>query len=455
MYVRFAAVVVAAAFAAGCENGRPPVAACADCNVVLVSVDTLRADHVGALGHHRPTTPEIDALAARGVLFENAISQSSWTRPAHMSIFTGLHPREHGFVALRDARRLEDSVPTLAGVLREHGFQTAAFTGGVNLAAVYGFDRGFDTYRTSGKTFADNLEDTRRWLDRERRGRFFLFLHGYDAHSPYRNEPVDRQAVGLATARPAGSLGATCSAGGPVSRVQPFLDEYDGAVHRADRSVGAIVRELEARDLLPRTILVLVSDHGEEFLEHGRCFHIATVHRESVHVPLVLVAPQLAARRVRDPVAASVTIAPTLMDLLGIEDHPFPGPSLAEAALGGPVPDAPIVSETERNAEKKGDGRVRALTTGSHRLVEWTSRGGNALFDAVADRGEQHAVDDAPLRRAMLSRLATWADEHPARFASRRGKGARRRTEDARLDPEAGRERRTQRRELRALGYAD
>lgn len=458
-------MVVLAALAASlaaCRGDASPVAPCPDCNVVVISVDTLRADHVGALGYGRPTTPEIDALARRGVLFENAISQSSWTRPAHMSIFTGLFPREHGFVALRDSRRLEDTVPTLAGVLRDHGFQTAAFTGGVNLAATYGFDRGFDTYRTNGKYFRDNLEDTRYWLDHERTGRFFLFLHGYDAHTPYLTDAVDRHSLELPPSRPEGSLGTTCKAEGPVSRIRPFLDEYDGAVHRADRYVGKLVRELEARGLLDRTILVVLSDHGEEFLEHGRCFHIATVHRESVHVPLLVVAPQLEPRRVREPVAASVTIAPTIMELLGIDEHPFPAPSLVVVARGGAAPDAPIVSETERNAEKKGDGYVRALTTTGHRLFEWTTRGGDALYDAVADPAEQHALEDPELRRTMLSQLTHWADAHPSRFAPRRSKSARQPGNDEQdkaageeVDPEAEREQRERERELRSLGYVE
>jgi arylsulfatase A-like enzyme len=456
-----AGIAVAAVCAgpwAACDR-RPPLDPCLDCNVVVLSVDTLRADHVGALGYKTPTTPEIDALAARGVLFENAISQSSWTRPAHMSIFTGLHPREHGFVALADTRRLDDSIPTLASVLRDHGYNTAAFVGGVNLAATYGFDRGFDLYRTNGKYFRDNFEDTRYWLDHERKGKFFLFVHGYDAHTPYITDPIDRQAIALDESIPAEPFGEVCRRDGPVSRIDPFVREYDGAVHRADRYVGKIVRELGQRGLLDRTIVVVLSDHGEEFLEHGRCFHIATLHREVLHVPLVIVAPGLAPRRVAAAVSASVTIAPTVMELLGIDGHPFPGPSLLEAATGGAAPEDLIVSETERNAEKKGDGHVRSLTTPALKLIQWTTERRSSLFDTSTDAAEQSPVADPERHEALTTELDRWSEVHKPRFESRRRPGGtagrKKDSDEKREDPEAERERRQREEELRSLGYAD
>jgi arylsulfatase A-like enzyme len=460
----------AALAAAGCngrESARSGFATCKDCNVVLVSVDTLRADHVGAYGYPKPVTPNIDALARRGVLFENAISQSSWTRPAHMSIFTGLHPREHGFVALADTRRLEDSVPTLASVLRGKGFRTAAFVGGVNLAPLYGFDQGFDVYRTNGKYFRDNLEDVRYWLETETTGGqpFFLFLHGYDAHTPYLTDPVDRQALALPEGPPTVSLGETCRAGGDRSRVDPFRREYEGAVHRADRYVGKLVRELETRGLLERTIVVLLSDHGEEFLEHDRCFHIATVYREVLHVPLILVAPGLEPRRVAAPVAASVPIAATILEMAGIEGHPIPGESLLAAALGGPAPEAPIVSETERNAPNKGEGHVRALTTASHKLIHWTTQQKHALFDVNADPAEQRPVDDSGLRHELDEELGRWTSGHGPKHPARRRENAKEGEkavspggQDEHYgddSPESEQERRRREEDLRSLGYAD
>jgi len=460
-----AAAVVAAVMvfaSTGCR--RPQHDGCADCNVVLISIDTLRADHVGAYGYALPTTPRFDALAAKGVLFENAIAQSSWTRPAHMSIFTGLHPHEHGFVSLGDTRRLEDSIPTLATVLKDKGYQTAAFVGGVNLSASFGFNRGFDTYRSNGKYFRDNLEDIRYWLDHRPPGRFFLFLQGYDPHTPYLSDPVDRQVFGLPAAPPQASHGATCRSEGPVSRIDPYIKEYDAATHRGDRYVGKLVDELTARGLMQRTILVVLSDHGEEFLEHGRCFHLATLHREVLHVPLLIVAPGLVPRRVPGLVSASVTIAPTVMELLGGSIEPFPGPSLVEAAAGGPTPDDLIVSETERTEARRGDGHVRSLTTARDKLIHWTTQKRFALYDVIKDPGETSALTAPDRQRELAAELDKWTAAHPPRVESRRAQtsGTSQASDepdnpDYPDDPGGSDDEDHQRRaeDLRSLGYAE
>jgi arylsulfatase A-like enzyme len=462
--LRLAGVVglaLLACWTGGCRRAQQGEFACRDCNLVLISVDTLRADHVGALGYPRPTTPNIDALAERGVLFENAIAQSSWTKPAHMSIFTGLHPREHGFVALGDTRPLENDVPTLASVLKDHGYRTAAFVGGVNLSAAPGFDQGFEVFRNNGKNFRDNMEDLRWWLDHRGEGRFFLFVHGYDAHTPYRNDPVDRRALGLGETPPDSALAATCRGDGPVSRIEPYIDEYDAAVHRADRYVGKLLADLGDRGLLERSVVVLLSDHGEEFLEHGRCFHIATLYREVLHVPLLFVAPGLGARRLPDLVPASVSIAPTVMDLLGIHEHPFPGPSLASLARGGPGPRGAVVSQTERSEARRGDGEVLAITFPDEKLIRWTTGERSARFDLVSDPEEKNpSAEPGPRRSALDQELDRWLVDHPPRWESRRqstsrtGKSptAKSSPDDGPLDDENGDERHER---LRSLGYAE
>ena len=441
--------------AAACSPPPPPLEPCRDCNVVLISVDTLRADHVGAYGYARPTTPNIDALAGRGIVFENAIAQSSWTRPAHMSIFTGLHPREHGFVALRDSRRLEPEVPTIASVLAKNGWATAGFSGGVNMAASFGFGQGFEVYRNNGKYFRDNFEDARYWLDHNQQRRFFLFFHGYDAHTPYHSDSIDRRAVGLTDPPPRRAMRRVCRKGKPTPKMDAYIDEYDAAVHRADRYVGKLIADLERRGLLSRTIIVVLSDHGEEFLEHGRCFHVSTLHREVLQVPLIVVAPGLAPRRVKTLVPASVTVAPTLMQLVGIEDAPFPGPSLVAAARGLGTRGESVVSETERGRDNGGDGHVRALTGEDFKFIRWGMLNRSELYRIPDDSAEHHPVDNS-WRRTQLSRqLEGWAEAHPPRFEPRRrGKpgGGRHAQQEQREEDEALKRREEQ---LRSLGYAD
>jgi arylsulfatase A-like enzyme len=418
---------------------RGSVYSCPDCNVVLISVDTLRADHVGAYGYPRPTTPNIDALAARSVVFENAISQSSWTRPAHLSMLTGLHPNEHGVLALKDRAPLADDIPTLASVLFTHGYRTAGFTGGVNVSATFGFDRGFETYRSNGKYFRDNLEETKYWLDRHAGEKFFLFWHGYDPHTPYLSDAIDRAAMAT-PARPEIGLRRACRAKRFHDVVVRYVDEYDAAVRRADRYVGKLLAELDARSLLERTVVIVTSDHGEEFREHGRCFHLSTLYREVLHVPLLVSGPGLAPRRIPRSVPASVSIAPTILHILGATNSPLPGPSLASALAGGDVAGAEIVSETSRDPSVGGEGHLRALTTEDGKLVHSITRNEYAAFDRRNDPEERDAIATGALVDALRSRLDAWLLDHPSCSSA----AARREAADEDLDAQ-----------LRALGYRE
>ncbi len=439
-------LVAASLLVSGCNTGvSPPDPACPGCNVVLISMDTLRADHVGTYGYGlRNTTPNIDALATESVLFENAISQSSWTRPAHMSIFTGLYPSEHGYKALRDRARLPSEVPTLAGVLGKSGYQTAAFTGGVNVAAAFGFDNGFETYRTNGKYFRDNLEDTKFWFEQEMSEPFFLFWHGYDAHTPYLTDPVDRLSLELAESPPKRGLRSFCQKMRDSPRVRRYKAEYDGAIHRGDRYVGKLVAYLKERGLLDRTLIVFLSDHGEEFLEHDRCFHLTTLYREVLHVPLLFVGPGIEPRRIPDTIPGSVTVAPTILDLVGIRDHALPGPSLAQFIAGGRSDVGLAVSETERSEEHgQGKGHVRSLTTADAKYIEWTTRDETAYFDSTNDPNETNPLGDSADAKPLAKQLATWLELHPRRVGDA-GKAAAATPEDKELESQ-----------LRSLGYMD
>lgn len=426
-----------------CESAQPEPWRCAGCNVVLISVDTLRADRVGAYGYTLATTPVLDELAERGVLFERAVSQSSWTRPAHMSMMTGLYPAEHGFVALADRRPLEEEVPTLASVLQAEGWQTVAFTGGINVSADFGFDRGFDSYRSNGRTFRDNLEDLRWWLDNQRKeDPFFLFLHGYDAHTPYDGFPADREALGLPEHKPRKSFRKVCEKASEPGALKRYSDEYDAAVHRADRYVGKALDELEQRGLLRNTLVVVTSDHGEELGEHGGCFHLSTLYREVLDVPLMFVGPGLAARRVPQLVPASVAIAPTIVEAVFGEDARIAGPSLSRALVGGPVPSGGVWSHTERTTESaKGKGELQAWTVEQAKLLEFVTLEKQERFETLEDPLEL-APKIAEATDPLALELQAFRAGRGARFASRRGgKGEE-------LDPKLAEQ-------LRGLGYTE
>jgi arylsulfatase A-like enzyme len=417
----------------------PAPAACPGCNVVVISMDTLRADHVGAYGYTRPTTPNVDRLAEDSLVFERAISQSAWTRPAHISMFTGLYPAEHGVVAMFGPGKMPPGAPTLAESLKAAGYATAAFTGGANMDAFFGYDRGFDVYRTLGKRMFDNLDATLQWLDRPRTGPFFLFFHGFDPHRPYVSEPVDRAALGLPP-RPAAGWPKLCKDGTPPEDLAPYLGNYDASIHRGDRAVGKLLDALRDRGLAERTIVLFTSDHGEEFFEHGHCFHIYTLYREIVEVPLIVHIPGVPARRIATPVPASVAVAPTILDLVGAPRRGVVGPSLAATVAGTEQTLGPVVSETgSRWKPGREFGHVQALTRDSDKLVHWIDRERLEYYDLESDPAERIPRRDGDGLRTTSRLLREWALAHPP--VHRRGSEA----------PTP----RTLKRQLRKLGYVD
>ena len=382
-------------------------------------MDTLRADRVGAYGYERPTTPRIDGLASRSIVFEKAISQSAWTRPAHASMFTGLYPSEHAIVAMDKQSRVAPELPVLAELISARGYVTAAFTGGANMSAHFGFARGFDVYESPGRRFIEHLPSVEGWLDGIESKPFFLFVHAFDAHRPYRSEPEDRRALGLPSERATGILHACRDGNGPED-LAAYTAEYDAAVRHGDRGVGALLDLLAERKLLDSTVIVFTSDHGEEFLEHGRCFHIRTLYKEVVDVPLVLSVPGLGPNRVAQSVAASVSVAPTVLDILFGDRSELPGPSLVPALSGGSLAPAPVVSETSsRYSNGRGVGHVRSLTRDGEKLVHWIAQGRYEYFDLRDDPFEKRPIAKHSRIAVLANELEAWAEAHPARVDAR------------------------------------
>lgn len=316
-------------------------------NVVVVSLDTLSALHTGAYRYERPTSPTLDALAARGALFEHAYTQQVWTLTAHISLMTGLNPQAH---RASEKRVATDASPTLAEVLREQGFATGAFTGGGGyMKPRFGMGRGFDEYRLGKEDAAADVAPALRWLEAqaERRAvqpdhRFFLFAHFFDIHSdvgtdvPYDAPPPHGERF-LAEVLPDGESWARRgdtqllidlekgkATGGEVTeldrRVLGAL--YDGGVLHTDRvGLGAIVAKLEALDLMDETLLVVTADHGEEIFEHGKVSH-QQPYEETARIPLVWVGPGIEEELRLDALVELVDVMPTILSLLQIDVPP-------------------------------------------------------------------------------------------------------------------------------------
>lgn len=313
--------------------------------VILISIDTLRADALGAYGYELPTSPAFDELARRGTLFEHAVVQYPSTLTSHMSIFTGLYPREHQ--VLPPSTVLSGAIPTLPELFQAQGFRTAGHTEGGFVAGGYGFRRGFDEFTDTAyrsdtdveRTFERGLDFLRSLQDKER---FFLFLHTYSVHDPYEppdsyramfwSEPVPQDFDSSGE-----NLRLVNKGERTVSEesVRHFRAMYDASVRYVDDILAKFLLDLDELGLTNETTLILTSDHGEEFLEHGKVAH-TQVYPESLWVPLLIVHPeQIEGRRVSE-IVETVDLAPTLLDLAGLPEVPMmSGRSLVPLISGG------------------------------------------------------------------------------------------------------------------------
>jgi arylsulfatase A-like enzyme len=325
--------------------------------LILISLDTLRADHLGTYGYGRSTSPFIDALAARSTLFENAVVQLPGTLPSHMSIFTGLYPGEH---AVYPEKVLSPRIPTLPEVLHAHGFRTGGHVEGGYVKGSYGFARGFDEWtdpepmverdgqlvksrEAVKRTFAAGLEFLRRVKESDA---FFLFLHTYSIHDPYdppephrsrfwKGPPPQRAFPPDGSELSEFNIGRRTLVPGALDYYQAL---YDAQINYTDDVLREFFEGLEALGLADAVSVVLTSDHGEEFAEHGKLAH-EQVYHESLHVPLLIrLAGQTTGRRVATLVQ-SIDIAPTLYDLASIPPAgrpPMSGHSLVSLLEGEP-----------------------------------------------------------------------------------------------------------------------
>ena len=394
-------------------------------NLLLVSIDTLRADHLGAYGYDLPTSPTIDArLAGEGVTFTDVYSQSPKTTPSHMTLLTSLYPSVHGVELWQNgkpAHVLNPAVHTLAEILKNAGYATAAFTGGAQVDPVRGFDQGFDLYTVSGQQ-----RRARRWLGRHRWQRFFVFYHTYDVHDPYLPpdeyirlfDPDYRGRVldAIHRLRDAGGMSVAAWEGvsrrfwDSVDRSDPrdvrFVERlYDAGIRRMDaETIRPLLDRLDQLGLARDTLVVFTSDHGEAFGEHGQFQH-DDLYAGTVRVPLVLRWPGRlpAGLRIASRVRL-IDVMPTILELLGVSAPP----SLQGQSLTPLLHDAYASPATEGAVSEYSDGR----------LYESLRRGGlsyivdgpeERLFDLVRDPAERQNVlatrpEEAAAMRAALER---------------------------------------------------
>lgn len=299
-------------------------------NVILISLDTLRADHLGCYGYSRPTSPGLDALASDGVRFDEAFSTSSWTLPAHVSMLTALTVAHHG--VLDEDYVFGPSLRTLADYLRRRNYVTGAFTGGGYVGSQFGFAQGFDFY-VDENTPLENprsagilLQESSDWIRRNAEKKFFLFLHSYQPHDPYSSPPPAGQAF-LKAHDPWKNLNLLGYLG-PHGRYKLLTERekanvvalYDGDIKYTDEAfVGPLVRCLKDLGVYDRTMIIVTSDHGEEFYDHGSWQHGHSLYNEQIRIPLIIKFPESRSHglKITTPVQV-VDILPTVLEELDI-----------------------------------------------------------------------------------------------------------------------------------------
>lgn len=468
--------------------------------VVVVLIDTLRPDHLGSYGYDRFTSPILDTLASEGAVFEDASSTSPWTLPSHASLFTGRHPLGHRVITYSDL--LPETIPTVASLLRAAGLRTAAVVTSLWLERdTFGLTRDFDQFRyieipaerSSPSTMVTDqaIEWLRAWGDAPG----FLFVHYYDVHSDYTSEPeYERLFVspydGIANGTGTQLLQANfedeyialcheqfdeakCVFGegdtrvvvnGSIERirfdevdVQHLEDLYDAGIRQMDTEVGRLLRFIDEQGLADDTLLIVTSDHGEEFMEHGRVDHFLATHQESLRVPLIVRGPGVPAGvRFTQPVSI-VDLAPTILGQLAhLDQEPGSirrGVADMEGADLAPLWSGEEIEELDSRwlyGEASGGLSTHDLVPdifpvfssvrrGSFKLIHDTKTGRNRLYDLSNDPLETQDVSDRYPDLATTMRDAL--DLRRAAIAAARREGP-----TVELDA-------AKREQLRALGY--
>jgi arylsulfatase A-like enzyme len=404
-------------------------------DVILVVVDTLRADHLSHYGYGRPTGGGLDAFAGRATRYTQAYAPSPWTGTSTASIFTGLFATRHG--VRRPGDRLDDELTTLPEILHEQGWHTVAHSLNVNVSKKTGYAQGFDLFNDFLGTTTDYphidavLERVDRWLDARPERPFFLYLHSMNTHGPYRvPEDHRRSLLGREPSRDFvyyGSLMASITSGRSLPRrrevgpayLASLVDQYDTAVRYTSDALGELFADLARRGLYDDALVIVTSDHGEELFDHGGFSHGYSLHGEVLRVPLYVKLPRQREGAVVDARVSLMDLAPTILQALGID---------ATAAFDG----LPLPATTEAGAARSllhvSDWKKRcvgrALLSGRYKLIELESnyeglRNATRLYDVEADPAE--TLDLAAHKPELVAQLRRELEDAFARAQSGHG----------------------------------
>jgi arylsulfatase A-like enzyme len=393
-------------------------------NVILIMIDTMRADHVGCYGYDRNTTPNLDKFAADAVLFRNAISPAPWTTPTVASMFTAQYPHVLGYQD--QAVVLDEKFPCLAEVLRNSGYATGGIIAHAYISNTFGIGQGFDIYdeensQGHGHVSSPSVTDKAvAFIEEHKDRKFFLFLHYFDPHCDY----IQHEEYNYYP-----DYDGTLLSGQTISDLRELAPEmteddvdylnalYDSEIRFTDEHVGRFLDVLKEQGLYDNSIIIIAADHGEEFLERGDNWigHTKTVYQELIHVPLMIRLPGETTARVIDQHVGLVDIAPTILSLNGLEmpdGYTHDGVALEFAGGKTPQPRA-VFSETMRW------GTFQTMIRDGLKLIYDPTSDVTQLINLAEDPGEKRdvSVDDLTTLRKMQTELHEWDYEMRLRRA--------------------------------------
>jgi arylsulfatase A-like enzyme len=459
-------LLLAALLAVGCAPEAPRKRAP---NIVLIVVDTLRADRLGAYGSRRPLTPFLDELASRSTVFHRAYAQSSWTVPSVASLLTSRFPSQHRALGWLSPLKIENR--TLAEVLHAHGYDTGGWSANTMIEPPRGFARGFDYFKVGQPTTMRGMgdiifsaragglhEDAMYWVARNGKDApspdpGFLYFQFMEAHYPYAPPPelLWRLSPGhFINVKKANDISTLMPGGFPLADLENL---YDAEVADLDATLKILFRDLTDLHFLEDTIVVVTSDHGEEFEDHAGRGHGETLYDELIRIPLIVHLPGQTERRDVDRVVSLIDVAPTLLDLAGIPPpRTFEGHSFRDAvsrgpwdaitsALARPAPERPAFSELLPKGKNDPLRHDRAIVDGGLKLLV-SPAGDTERFDLIADPGEHAPLEGAAHRGELAAILARLTE---------RARGVKLEETDDASEPEIDEKARQR---LKALGYA-
>jgi arylsulfatase len=401
--------------------------------IVLISVDTLRPSHLGTYGHVRKTSPNLDALAARGAVFEDASSTAPWTLPAHSSMLTGFYAEQTRARTTNGV--LAEGIPTIAEALLAEGFRTSGFANVIWLRTVRDLNRGFENWKLlpadeTTKGAAEHITDLGiEFLEQNEGQRCFLFLHYFDTHSPYLSRPEFERAFLPSDFRESSRVTGTAMQLGLASADNAYIDFsqqeqedlkklYDAGILQLDRTLGRLFRFIDERFGFDSTLVIVTSDHGEAFFEHGYFSHGQDQYQEQLHVPLILRGGPVPAGVRVDAPTSIIDIAPTIFAAAGVASKKkLPGVDLGsywgEREIAGD--ERVLYSQSAPGTDKDV---IRMARRGRFKLITNSESGQRELYDLAEDPTEQRDLSKARPKladelSALMGQFFVHPDEDP------------------------------------------